>query len=187
VLSLSNLKLLCAFLAGMATLAIGYATYSDVHRADISAVTEQQRHDAEEVSFAQAGKHDFLAATVIANNSNAPVHFVVIDVDVAVFNHIPSTAPTIRTFAFSLYDIPACSVGTTNITDTALKEMLKLMEPHHFRYLVMNVGPLSFTDRNGVSWKYSTIGKLVRGPGLPEPSGRTTHISVPFKASTGCS
>ncbi len=189
VFSFSTLKLSVAFVAGMATLTIAYATYHDAHQADVNSITEQQQDDAEGVSFAQdnSGKNNLLGATIITNNSNAPVHFVVFNVDVVLFNHIPSSAPTIRTFAFFLFNIPACSVGTINITNTAFAEMMTLMQPHHFRYAVVDVQSMSFTDRYNVSWRYSRIGQLNQGPGLPQPSGRTTSISVPFKASTGCS
>ncbi len=189
VFSFSTLKLLGAFLAGMATLTIAYATYHDAHQANVNSITEQQRHDAEGVSFAQdsSGKNNLLGATIITNNSNAPVHFVVFNVDVVLFNHIPSSAPVIRTFAFFLFDVPACSVGTINITNTAFGEMMTLMQSHFFRFALVDVQSMSFTDRYNVSWRYSRVGQLNRGPGLPEPSGRTESISVPFKASTGCS
>ena len=180
------LILIGSILIPLASLIISYGAYSDAHRADAVAIADQQQQDAQNVSFAEEfnGKNNFLGTTTIENNSNAPVHFVVINVMVALFNHIPAKAPTLRTFAFSLYDIPACSVGTINLTRIALKELEHGLPQS--RYFVMNVGPMSFTDRYGVSWRYSTIGRLEHGPSLPEPSGRTVHITVPFKTSTGC-
>jgi hypothetical protein len=189
--SVSTLKLLAASVIWLATVAaavIGWASYSDQHQLAVNAITQQQQHDAQGVSFAQDnyGKGNLLGATVIANNSNAPVHYVVLDVGVVVFNHVPATTYVQKIFAFSLYDIPACSVGTINITNTALGEMVKFLGPHHYRYLVTNVGPMSFTDRYGVSWRYSTVGQLKQGPGLSD-AVQTTNIAVPFKTSTGCS
>jgi hypothetical protein len=187
----STLKLLAAFVIWLATVAaavIGWASYNDQHQLAVNTITQQQQHDAQGVSFAQDdyGKGNVLGATIIENNSNAPVHYVVFDVGVVVFNDVPATTWVEKIFAFSLYDIPACSVGTTNITNTAFGEMLKLLGPHHFRYFVTNVGPMSFTDRYGVSWRYSTVGKLEQGPGLSD-AVQTRNIAVPFKTSTGCS
>jgi hypothetical protein len=120
VFSLSTLKLLGAFLLGAGTLAIAYLTYQDTHRADVSSITEQRQHDAEGVSFAEGatGKANLVGSTIITNNSIAPVHFVVFSVDVVLFNHTPSSAPVIKTFAFSLFNIPACSIGSVNIQKT---------------------------------------------------------------------
>jgi hypothetical protein len=175
-------------LATVAIAVIGWLSYNDQHQLAVNTITQQQQYDAQAVSFAQDnyGKGNVLDATIIENNSNAPVHYVVLDVGVVVFNHIPATTWTEKIFAFSLYDIPACSVGTINITNTAFGQMLRLLGSRHFQYFVTNVGPMSFTDRYGVSWRYSTVGKLEQGPGLSD-AVQTTNIAVPFKTSTGCS
>lgn len=188
---ISTFKLFAASIIWLATVAAavsGWASYSNQHKLAVNTITQQQQNDAQGVSFAEEnyGKNNLLGATIIENNSNAPVHYVVLDVGVVNFNNVPARQWVQKFFAFSLYDIPACSIGTINITNTALGEMLKLLGPHHYQYFVTNVGPMSFTDRYGVSWRYSTVGLLKQGPGLSN-AVQTTSIAVPFKTSTGCS
>jgi hypothetical protein len=195
----SATKLGCAFVAGAATLWIGYLTYSDQHaidqlqrQMDAAAAASGRSHAAEQVSFVEmggtGGNNPFV---VIDNYSTSPVRDINLSVDVRKIGYVPcGWTDNCYVVDFYIASIPACSVATGD-TAAALVYVAEQNIPEARRSQAAlpayTVDSMSFSSLNGLYWLYRPYMPLYSIAGNPPLDQASYLLPVKFSAAMDCS
>jgi hypothetical protein len=179
-----------ALVVSVAALNAERSADKDQHQADQATAAQQQRQQAEQVSFQDVFPQSAPDGAIeVVNSSHSPISNVTFDIVVS------SLATGVRTYSFYLGSVPYCSDGVINI-GPAVRQALENAHPKvpHPDLAIYFATSMNFTDRNGASW--SELGgsflqplgtaQMIRSM-LAMMEGGNTLPDPKYKVAAGCS
>lgn len=182
-------------LTAITALAISVLTLVEQHQQSAAAAAASRRQAAELVTYVQQDP----TTVLVENLGTAPAFFPTFSVQVFGVAEDPRTKkgyPVATNQSFSLDDIPACSSATVNFGPAIFKSIITekptplvtlaplTISDFESSPLTILVESETFTDGNGLTWKYS-IGNLEE-VGLSPSTLSDNYIPVTFKPANGC-